>query len=238
MHKTAAVFVTFRMPSDTAGTNPEFVRAPSRGAAEATIRPMQQLRDSVRLRAGSLILFVGLMWFVWLLDAIAPGTGSAAGVGIVPRSWDGLDGIPVAPFIHASFEHLLSNSVPLLILGALILLRGVPEFVFVILVSALVAGVGTWLFASGDGQHVGASGVVFGFFGYLVFRTAFDRRLSSAVITLIVAGAYGTAMAYSLVPQAMISWSGHFFGFIGGFMAARFRYPARPQRTRTASFEA
>lgn len=189
--------------------------------------PWMAFRDDARTRAGALLIFVGLMWFVFVLDFLTPGYGSAAGNGIVPRTLDGLEGIPVAPFIHGGLDHLVSNSVPLLILGALILLRGVMALVFVVIVSTLVAGAGTWMFGTGDAQHIGASGVVFGFFGYLVFRTAFDRRLSSAVITLVVAGLYGTAMLYSLVPEETISWSGHFFGFLGGFVAARLRYPAR-----------
>jgi membrane associated rhomboid family serine protease len=150
----------------------------------------------------------------------------AAEYGIIPRTWNGLAGILTAPFIHANLEHLLSNTVPLLILGALILLRGVPEFLFVTGASILVGGFGTWLFG-GMGAHIGASGVVFGYFGYLVFRTVFDRRISSAVITLAVAGLYASAMAYSLIPAAGISWSGHFFGFVGGVLAARLRYPSR-----------
>lgn len=106
------------------------------------------------------------------------------------------------------------------------MLRGVTEFLFVTFVSVLVGGFGTWLFGAGDAQHIGASGVVFAFFGYLVFRTAFDRKVSSGVITLLVAGVYGVTMAYGLVPDARISWSGHFFGLIGGVLAARWRYPA------------
>jgi len=182
--------------------------------------------DSIKLRVITLACFVGLMWFVRLLDSLTPGWGSAAGNGIVPRSLGGLDGILVAPLIHASFQHLIANTIPLAILGSLVLLRGVSEFLFVVLVSALVGGLGTWIFGTGNAQHIGASGVVFGLFGYLVFRTAFDRKISSAVITLIVAGAYGATMAYGLVPEARISWSGHFFGFIGGVLAARWRYPA------------
>ena len=187
-------------------------------------------RDTPRLRVTVLLIFVGLMWFVWLLDLLTPWSRSAAGMGIVPRTWDGLDGIVVAPFIHGNLDHLISNSLPILILGGLILLRGVAEFGFVVLVSGLIAGLGTWLFGEGGAQHIGASGVLFGFFGYLVFRAAFDRRISSAVITLIVAFVYGTAFAYSLVPEESVSWSGHFFGFLGGFTAARLRYPARRSR--------
>jgi membrane associated rhomboid family serine protease len=194
---------------------------------------MRHLRRELQPRAIALLLFVGAMWFVGILDWVTPGPGSAAGIGIVPREWAGLQGIPAAPFIHSGFDHLISNSVPLLILGSLILLGGVAEFGFVILVSALVSGLGTWLFGTGNAQHIGASGVVFGFFGYLLFRTAFDGRWSSALITLCVAAAYGTAMAWSLVPEEGISWSGHFFGFAGGFLAARLRHPARPLRSHT-----
>lgn len=188
---------------------------------------MDRVRDSASVRATVLLVFVGLMWFSWLLDAITPGIGPVIGHGILPRAWHGLDGILVAPFIHIGLDHLLSNSVPLLVLGALVLLRGVAAFVFVVLLSGLIAGAGTWLFGAGGTQHVGASGIVFGFFGYLVFRAAFDRRLSTAIITLVVAFVYGTAMVYALIPQETVSWSGHFFGFGGGVAAARLRYPAR-----------
>jgi membrane associated rhomboid family serine protease len=182
--------------------------------------------DSMKVRAIALATLIGLMWLVRFLDALAPGYGSVAGIGIVPRSWQGLDGILVAPLIHESFEHLIANSIPLIVLGCLVLFRGTAELLFVVLVSVLVGGLGTWIFGAADTQHIGASGLVFGFFGYLVFRTAFDHRLSSALITLIVAAVYGASMAYGLIPNARISWSGHFFGFLGGVLAARWRYPA------------
>lgn len=191
---------------------------------------MLQARDTLKVRAATLGGFAGAMWLVRLLDMLTPGAGSAAGHGIVPRTWEAIDGIATAPFIHSDFEHLAANTIPFLILGALILLRGVGEFLFVVLTSGLVAGAGTWLFGEPGTHHVGASGIVFGFFGYLVFRTAFDRRWSSAVVTLIVAVLYGTAMASSLIPQETISWTGHFFGFLGGIVAARLRYPHRERR--------
>ena len=185
--------------------------------------------ESIRARAIVLMIFVGLMWVVRGIDMFLPHGLSAAGVGVVPRTWDGLWNIPITPFIHEDFDHLLSNTIPLLILGALILVRGVTEFVFVVFVTAFVSGFGTWLFGEGNAQHIGASGVVFGFFGYLVFRIAFDRKITSGLIALAVAIGYGSAMAYSLIPEEGISWSGHFFGFIGGFVAARLRYPHRPR---------
>jgi membrane associated rhomboid family serine protease len=185
--------------------------------------------ESIRARAIVLMIFVGMMWIVRGIDMFLPHGLSAAGVGVVPRTWDGLWNIPITPFIHEDFDHLLSNTVPLLILGVLILARGVIEFVFVVFVTTFVSGFGTWLFGEGNAQHIGASGVVFGFFGYLVFRTAFDRKISTGLIALGVAIAYSTSMVYSLIPEDHISWSGHFFGFIGGFVAARLRYPHRPR---------
>src|SRR5258708_38815037 len=124
---------------------------------------------SVTLRAGVLIGGVGIMWLIHALDAFLPRGWSVVGTGIVPRTLHGLYGIPVAPLIHASWGHLISNSVPLLILGAIVLFRGVGELVFVTLCSVLIGGVGTWLFGEGNAQHIAASGLVFGLFGNLVF---------------------------------------------------------------------
>jgi len=187
---------------------------------------MAAFQDNLKTRSVALATVLGAMWLIYMIDAIIPGRGAVLGHGIIPRTFAGITGIPAAPWIHASIRHLAANTMPFLVLGALVLLRGIFNFVVVVFVSTIVAGVGTWLFGAGGAQHIGASGVVFGLFGYLVFRAAFDKRLSSAISTLIVAVAYGTAMARSLIPADDISWSGHFFGFVGGFVAARIRHSA------------
>jgi membrane associated rhomboid family serine protease len=165
------------------------------------------------------------MWIVRAADTFRLDGTSIAGAGIIPRSSDHLLGILTAPFIHANWPHLLANTVPLLLLGALILLGGTGELLFVTCVSIVVSGLGTWLFGE-SARHIGASGVVFGYAGYLLARPAFDRKLWSVVVTLLVAVTYGTALLWSLVPQNRISWSGHFFGFVGGIIAARLSKPA------------
>ena len=187
----------------------------------------QPLRDRLAAVCGA----VALLWLVWIVDLIWPGSLSILGYGIVPRTTFGLRGILVAPFIHAGLQHLVANTIPLLLLGSIVAMRGVRAFFFVAVTSALVAGVGTWLFGTGNAQHVGASGVVFGFFGYLLLRTIFDGRLTSALVTLAVAVLYGATIVSSLVPTAGVSWSGHLFGFAGGVVAARMRYV----RARSAS---
>jgi membrane associated rhomboid family serine protease len=161
------------------------------------------------------------MWVVWATDLVWPGT---IGHGIVPRTAYGLSGIVMAPFLHANLQHLLANTIPFLILGAVILMRGVRAFVFVLIVSALVSGLGTWLFGAPHTEHIGASGVVFGFLGYLLVRAAYDHRISSALIAVAVAVVYGATFLTSLMPTSGISWTGHVFGFIGGAMSARMRY--------------
>ena len=161
------------------------------------------------------------MWIVFLADAVTPGR---IGHGIVPRTSYGLTGIVMAPFLHASLQHLIANTIPFVILGAIILLRGTNAFTFVLLVSAAFAGLGTWLFGAPQTQHIGASGVVFGFFGYVLLRAIYDRRISSVLIALVVAAVYGATLFTSLMPVAGVSWTGHVFGFVGGVTSARLRY--------------
>ena len=158
------------------------------------------------------------MWLVWTVDFVVPGH---IGHGIVPRTMYGLTGIVMAPFLHASLQHLLANTIPFVLLGSIILLRGARPFVFVLVTSALVSGFGTWLVGMPNTQHIGASGVVFGLFGYLLARAVYDRRVSSALIAIVIAVVYGAAFLTSLMPAQGISWTGHFFGFLGGVIAAR-----------------
>lgn len=179
-----------------------------------------------RRRAAVLFAFVGAMWIVRILDSLRGDGTSVAGTGIVPRHVSSLGDIVVAPFIHANWAHLLANIGPLLVLGALVLLGGTGEFVFVTLTSAMFAGAGSWLFGEA-GRHIGASGVIFGYIGYLLFRPAYDRRLLVIVVMVAAIALYGSALLWSVVPRAGISWTAHAFGFVGGAVAAR---PGRRRR--------
>ena len=196
-----------------------------------TGRRRKKIASVMRDRLSALCGAVALLWLVWLVDLVWPGSLSILGYGIVPRTTYGLRGILVAPLIHANLQHLIANTIPLLLLGAIVVMRGVRAFFFVTFTSALVAGIGTWLFGTGNAQHIGASGIVFGFFGYLLLRTIFDGRPTSLLVTLLVAVLYGATILSSLVPTAGVSWSGHLFGFAGGVVAARMRYV----RARSAS---
>jgi membrane associated rhomboid family serine protease len=182
---------------------------------------MMKMQERSTDRATLLIGSTLSMWLVWAADLVWPGD---LGHGIVPRTSYGLSGIVMAPLIHANLQHLLANTIPFVVLGAIIVMRGVRAFVTVLIVSALVAGAGTWLFGASNTMHIGASGIVFGFFGYLLLRAVYDQRVSSLLIAIVLAVLYGASFLTSLMPAQGVSWSGHVFGFLGGIAAARLRY--------------
>jgi membrane associated rhomboid family serine protease len=114
----------------------------------------------------------------------------------------------------------MGNTLPFLVLGWLIMLRNTHDFLRVTLVVGLASGLGTWLFGS-PGSHIGASGVIFGYLGYLLLRGFFERRLGSISLSVLVGTLYGS-MIWGILPlQQGISWEGHLFGFLGGVLAAR-----------------
>lgn len=173
-------------------------------------------------RRQGLILVAGmaaLMWVVEVIDQIAGG--SLDQYGIEPHRVDGLVGIFTAPFLHAGFGHLIGNTVPFLVLGATIALSGLVRVAATTLIVAVVGGLGTWIAAPSGTDHIGASGVVFGYATYLITRGLFSRSPLHLVVGVAVIGIYGTTLLFALVPHDGISWQGHLFGGIGGVVAAR-----------------
>jgi membrane associated rhomboid family serine protease len=171
---------------------------------------------------------VAIMWAVELVNAL--DSYRLDHDGIVPRNLSHLDGIVFAPFLHASFSHLLTNTVPFVILGFAIALAGTGRLLLVSLIVALVSGLGTWLTAAGGTVTVGASGVVFGYATYLISRGLFNRRIVEASLGIIVLLFFGAALISDLIPHSGISWEAHLFGGIGGVLAAAAL--ARPARGR------
>jgi membrane associated rhomboid family serine protease len=181
-----------------------------------------------------LIVLFGLAVFAWLLeigDALIPGHWLDS-QGIRPHTIAGLWGILFAPFLHAGFAHLAANTVPFLILGFLVVLRGLSTFVVVSVLVMAVGGLGVWLFGSPNTDHIGASGVIFGYIGYLLGRGYFERGLWAIVIALLVAVLYGSALWGILPADPRISWQGHLFGFLAGFGTAWAGSSARGSRSR------
>ena len=173
-----------------------------------------------------------VMWALEVVDLVDPGLDND---GIHPRDVDGLPGIALAPFLHAGWGHLIGNTVPFLVLGFVIAIGGLARTAAVTVVVALVAGLGTWLFAPAHTNHIGASGVVFGFATYLVARGVWSRRPVHLVVGLLVIAVYGSTLLFGVVPEPGISWQGHLFGAIGGVVAARAIHQSTTRRTSPAA---
>ena len=186
--------------------------------------------DSRRAGLVAVGVLLAVMWVQEVVDTVLGGR--LDGLGIEPRDLDGLVGVPLAPFLHGGFGHLLSNTVPFVLLGALVALSGLPRLLAVTAVVTLVGGLGTWLVAPASTVHLGASILVFGFAAYLVARGLFDRRLVSLAVGAVVALVYGTTLLFGLVPRPGISWQGHLFGALGGLLAARLLVVRQPRVRR------
>ena len=163
-------------------------------------------------------VLLAVMWAVEIVDVV-PGVDLDR-FGIEPGEVDGLDGVVLAPFLHDGFWHLLSNTVPFAVLGALIALSGATRVIVVTGIVAIVSGLGTWLFGGENTLHIGASGVVFGYATYLMARGFMSRRPVQIAVGVAIGLFWGTAFLGGLLPHPGISWQAHLFGAVGGVIAA------------------
>jgi len=168
--------------------------------------------------AGVIAAFVALLYAVELLDTLLGHR--LDGLGVRPRQEDGLDGIAFAPLLHLGWSHLLANTAPLLVFGFLIALAGVARWLAVTAVEWVVGGVGTWLTGPPGSVHIGASVLAFGWLVYLLLRGVFSRRVGQVLIGLLLLTVYGGVLLGVLPGQPGVSWQGHFFGAVGGGLAA------------------
>ncbi|MBE9122488.1 rhomboid family intramembrane serine protease [Tychonema sp. LEGE 07199] len=164
--------------------------------------------------------FVSLLWIIEIVDVFL-FRGALNSYGVRPRSIQGLEGIIFMPFLHGSFAHLAANTLPFVTFGWLIMLRETRDFFIVSAVTILVSGFGVWLTGAPNSVHIGASGLIFGYFGFLLLRGYFERSFTSIAISLIVGFFYGGLIWGVLPSQPGVSWQAHFFGFVGGILAAQ-----------------
>ncbi len=139
--------------------------------------------------------------------------------GVVPRSFTGLRGIIGMPWLHANWDHLLDNTIALLGLGVIVILAEGRRFGTTTLVLALISGMGTWLIADighAKSVHIGASGLVYSYFGYILARAIWGRRLVWAVVGIVVAVVYGGMVGGIFPEEDHISWEAHLVGLLGG----------------------
>jgi membrane associated rhomboid family serine protease len=201
------------------------------GRDRAPRSPAADVRRELLRQAAILGGAVALLWLLELVDLLV-FRGRLDALGIRPRTLDGLRGILFAPFLHASFAHLAANTVPFVVLGWLVMLRSTSDFFVVAAVAAVTSGLGAWLFGGTRTVHIGMSGVIFGFLGYLLARGIYERRLGAIAVALVALMLYGGALWGLLPLRAGVSWQGHLFGFLGGWLVAYLA--TRPGRAAAA----
>jgi membrane associated rhomboid family serine protease len=162
-----------------------------------------------------------LIAIIWLIEIVNLLTGHAFYVwGILPRNVDGLPGIIIHPFIHGSLQHTILNSLPLLVLGSFVALEGRAAFVKTTIFIVLVGGLLLWLMGRSS-YHVGASLLIFGYFGFILSKAFYTKTISSILVAIVTIFLYG-GIVYGLVPlDNQVSWEGHLFGLIAGAISGR-----------------
>ena len=191
---------------------------------------------SVKSKLACILGFIVIIWIVEIFNGFVGHRLNLWGIyprtwGIYPRTISGLIGIPIAPFLHGGLGHIISNTIPFLILGSLVSLRGSTRWIGVSLVIVLFGGLGVWLIGR-PAVHVGASGLVFGYFGYLVASGWYDRKISSALISIAVIIFYGGMLFGALPTKGFISWEAHLSGLISGILVARLMRQGKVNRKK------
>lgn len=184
----------------------------SAGGAPAKGRPHWQMCGLV------ILSFVATMYVLEIIDAIA--NNRLDSLGIEPRSADGLWGVAFAPMLHFGWGHLIANTIPLLVLGYVLLLSGIGRAVSVTAIVWLVGGAGVWLIAPSGSITLGASGLVFGWLAYLLVRGMFTREWMDILVGVVMLVLYGSVLWGVFPGREGVSWQGHLFGAIGGVLAA------------------
>jgi len=181
-------------------------------------------------------LMVGFIAVIWVLQVAnwADHYGLDASYGILPRHLGRLGDIFTAPFLHFSWDHIEGNSGPLFVFGLLAAYRGVKKFLAVTLIVAVTSGMSVWLF-QGNELTVGASGLIFGYFGYVLSRGIFDRNLIDALAAVVMALSYAYILTVAIPGTPGVSWIGHLGGLIGGLACGWIFRTRRPARAKTKS---
>ncbi len=164
------------------------------------------------------LIFIAILWSVRLVDFVLPVDFNT--YGLRPRSVGGLIGIPLTPFLHGGWGHLISNTIPLAIL--LLLLAGSrTNSIAIVAGLILLGGLLLWLFGRSS-VHVGASGLVYGLIAFLIGSGFLERRLVPMLIAFLVLFLYGGTMLWGVLPSMNqgVSWDGHLFGAIAGGLLA------------------
>jgi membrane associated rhomboid family serine protease len=176
---------------------------------------------------GALLLMGALGAILWIIQIVNAADGyDLDRFGVKPREVDGLWGLVTMPFLHASYAHMLSNTIPFVLIGWVLLLSGMRTWATVTAIVVVGGGALTWLIGPGHTVIVGASGMVFGWLGYLLARAYFSRKLKWIVVAVLVLVFFGTLL-FGLFPtlNTTVSWQAHVCGFAAGIGAGALLHP-------------
>lgn len=173
------------------------------------------------LKAHAVVLggTLAVFWTVFLVNTLLGG--ALLRLGVIPRTTVGLRGILFAPFLHGSLSHIVANSIPFVALGWMVMLRDERHFIPVTLAGMLGSALLAWLLGAPGSVHIGASGVVFGYLGFLMLSGWYARSFGSILLSVVVTLVWGS-LVFGMMPGAPgVSWQAHVGGFLGGVFAAR-----------------
>jgi membrane associated rhomboid family serine protease len=165
-----------------------------------------------------ILVVTATCWLVLILNDLI-WHGSLNQHGIIPRHVGSLTGIIWSPFLHASYQHLAANTLPLLILGGIVCARGKGEFAVVTVGGILLGGILTWVFAR-NACHIGASGLIFCYFGYVASLAWFNRTFGTFCLSVVCILGYGGMIKGILPTLVGISWEAHLAGLVAGVVLA------------------
>lgn len=177
--------------------------------------------------SGALIIMTSVGALLWIIEFVNAADDQQLGrFGLQPRHLAGLRGVLTEPFLHNSLQHMLSNTVPLVLIGWALLLSGVRIWLTVTAIVVVAGGLLTWLVAPGNQIIVGASGMIFGWLGYLLARAYFSRQLKWIVVAVLVLLFFGSLL-FGLFPtlHSNVSWQAHVCGFAAGIGAGALLHP-------------
>ncbi|MFF3491244.1 rhomboid family intramembrane serine protease [Streptomyces sp. NPDC002795] len=188
------------------------------GMGRAAVR-RRPTRGRVLTAAKVMLAWVALLWLLEVIDA---ASGHALdGFGIQPREPSELIDVVPASFIHFGFGHVAANSIPLLVLGFVAALGGLRRFFLACALIVVADGIGVWLVAPAHTNTAGASGLIFGLFGFVVLSGFVERRPLGVVAGVLIAAVWGTTFLAGLSPtNDGVSWQGHLIGLLAGVAAA------------------
>jgi membrane associated rhomboid family serine protease len=177
---------------------------------------------SLRKFRDALIVMGVFLAVIWVLQVFnwADGYRLDSEFGILPEHVSRLGEIFTAPFLHFSWQHIEGNSLPLFVLGVLAAYRSIARFLLLTLIVAVTSGMAVWLFQSSNELTVGASGLIFGYFGYVLLRGFIDRNLIDIGVGLLAGALYWTILEVAIPGTPGVSWIGHVGGLVGGVLAA------------------